>query len=130
MKQRFIHFSQSEFPIILFGTFILLAVALFNGYPLVYSDSGTYIKSGIEGFVPPDRPIIYGLFIAFFSFEYSLWLVILAQNLLTAFVLFEVFKFLKGLGCQYLGYFSGQFQEKELDYSLAEDFSVEKLGRQ
>ncbi len=74
------------------GTLILSIVALYNGYPLVYSDTGTYIYSGFDIFVPFDRPITYGLFLKFFSFKYSTWCVILFQNLLTAFVVWECLK--------------------------------------
>ncbi len=74
------------------GTFILLLVGLYNGYPLVYSDTGTYIYSGFNKFIPVDRPITYGLFIKFFSFNYSLWFVIIVQNLIVAYVMYEVLK--------------------------------------
>jgi hypothetical protein len=81
-------------PVIIIATFILLCVALYNGYPLVYSDTGTYIYSGFDLFVPKDRPVAYGLFIKLFSLNYSLWFVILVQNLITAYLIFEVFKLL------------------------------------
>jgi len=84
---------------VLLGTFILMIVGFYNGYPLVYSDTGTYIYSGFDKFVPNDRPITYGLFLWFFSFRFSLWLVIVAQNLITAYVLYELLKlFLKQKG--------------------------------
>ncbi|NTV83243.1 MAG: hypothetical protein HGA23_02950, partial [Bacteroidales bacterium] len=57
---------------ILCGSVILSIIGLYNGYPLVYSDTGTYIASGLQEFVPNDRPMIYGLFIKLFSFNYSL----------------------------------------------------------
>lgn len=72
------------------GTLILSIIGFYNGYPLVYPDTGTYILSGIERYVPVDRPIMYGLFIQLFSFEYSLWSVVFFQNLITAYVLFEL----------------------------------------
>lgn len=78
------------------GTLILSVVGLFNGYPLVYSDTGTYIYSGFNYFIPKDRPVSYGLFLKFFSLSYSAWFVILIQNLLTAFVLFELINLLIG----------------------------------
>jgi hypothetical protein len=57
--------------------------ALYNGYPLVYSDTGTYIESGFTLETPFDRPIMYGLFIRLFSFGgATLWTVVLAQCLL------------------------------------------------
>ncbi|MFK8101257.1 MAG: hypothetical protein AB8G15_01985, partial [Saprospiraceae bacterium] len=59
---------------ILLGTIILLFVAFYNGYPLVYSDTGTYIQSGFELFVPVDRPLTYGLFLRYTSLGISPWL--------------------------------------------------------
>lgn len=60
-----------QFGWIIFGAFIIAFVGLFNGYPLVYSDTGTYIYSGFDRFIPADRPIVYGLFLKFFSFNFS-----------------------------------------------------------
>ena len=77
---------------LLVGTLLLSIIGLYNGYPLVYSDTGTYIRSGIEIFIPMDRPVTYGLFLHFFSLGWSLWPVIIVQNFLTAFVLFEFMK--------------------------------------
>src|SRR5829696_8859661 len=60
--------------------FFLILPALQNGYPLTYSDTGTYIYSGYEKFVPIDRPVGYGLFIYFFSqLINSLWTIIILQ---------------------------------------------------
>ena len=74
------------------GTLILSVIGLYNGYPLVYSDTGTYIYSGYDKFIPFDRPITYGLFLKFFSFDCSTWFVIIFQNLITSFVIYEVLK--------------------------------------
>ncbi len=54
----------------------------FNGYPFVFSDTGTYINSGFINKVPDDRPIYYGLFIRHISLATSLWLVVFMQCLL------------------------------------------------
>lgn len=80
---------------VLFGTFILSTIGFYNGYPLVYSDTGTYIYSGFDLFVPNDRPLPYGLLILVTSAAYSLWHVVLFQNLLTAWLIFELFKHFK-----------------------------------
>jgi hypothetical protein len=72
------------------GTFILMLIGFYNGYPLVYSDTGTYLYSGFDKFVPMDRPIFYGLFVCLISLKYSLWPVILVQDLITAYVLYEL----------------------------------------
>lgn len=78
------------------GALLLSLIGLYNGYPLVYSDTGTYIYSGFDMFIPVDRPLPYGLFVRFFSFKYSAWFVILFQNLLTAIVIYEAVKLFLG----------------------------------
>ncbi|KAB1064333.1 hypothetical protein [Salibacter halophilus] len=88
------NFKEKAKPIsiVLIGTLILSLIGLYNGYPLVYSDTGTYIYSGFDVFVPNDRPVMYGLFLRFFSFKTSAWFVIFVQNLITSYVLYELFR--------------------------------------
>jgi hypothetical protein len=38
---------------------LLLWPAFWNGYPLVFADSGTYLSQAIERYVGWDRPIFY-----------------------------------------------------------------------
>lgn len=63
---------------------ILIAVwpALYNGFPLVTSDTGTYIHSGLTMSLPIDRPWAYGIFILISSFHTTLWGVILWQGII------------------------------------------------
>ena len=77
---------QRVYPIFLILLFagILLIPAFINGYPFVYSDTGTYISSGFLGEVPTDRPISYGLFLRHSSLSYSLWFTVLTQALLVS----------------------------------------------
>ncbi len=63
---------------------LLLFPAFWNGFPLVYSDTGTYIASGFQGFVPQDRPLAYGFFLRHASLSASLWFTIITQALLAA----------------------------------------------
>lgn len=74
---------------VLLGTLLLLSAALYNGFPLVTSDTGAYIDSGMRMVVPIDRPISYGLFLRLVSFKHSLWFVVVAQSLLLAALLFR-----------------------------------------
>jgi hypothetical protein len=74
--------------LIIAGLLPLISFAIWNGYPLVYSDTGTYIHAGFENLVPDDRPILYGIFIRHLSLKTSLWIVICIQALLTSFSLF------------------------------------------
>lgn len=66
----------------------LMSAALWNGYPIVYSDTASYIISGFHLETLIDRPITYGLFIRACSFNgWSLWTVALAQSMLLAHVI-------------------------------------------
>jgi len=76
----------------LFASFTLLIPAFYNGYPLVYSDTGSYIASGMDLVIPQDRPIMYGLFIRFFSLDFSLWVVVFAQSLIVSYILWHIMK--------------------------------------
>ncbi len=73
---------------VLIATLILLIPALYNGYPFVDWDSGTYIGSAMFPNVPADRPAVYGwLIIRKSSWFDTLWLVIIFQNLVLAYLL-------------------------------------------
>ncbi len=69
---------------IFFGAFILCIPSIYNGYPLVYSDTCTYIDTGFKSVTPLDRPLTYGLFVRHSSLAFSLWFTIVAQSLLVA----------------------------------------------
>ncbi|MBS1645791.1 MAG: hypothetical protein JST67_00480 [Bacteroidetes bacterium] len=76
----------------LLSALVLIIPAFYNGYPLVYSDTGTYIMSGMEFVIPCDRPIMYGLFIRLCSLKISLWFVIYIQSLLLTYILWHFSK--------------------------------------
>jgi hypothetical protein len=63
---------------------LLLWPALWNGYPLVFSDSGTYLSQAVRHYVGWDRPIFYSLFLVPLHLTLTTWPVIVAQALLTA----------------------------------------------
>jgi hypothetical protein len=65
----------------------LLWPALWNCYPLLFSDSGTYISQVVERHLGWDRPPFYALAVVLISLRLSLWPVVLAQGLLTGWVL-------------------------------------------
>ena len=85
-----------QISIILLASAAMLLPAFFNGFPLVYSDTGAYIASGFEGSVPGDRPIFYGLFLRHASLAHSLWFVVAAQAILLSALLFYIFNTLLG----------------------------------
>lgn len=82
------------------GAALLLCwVAFFNGFPLVYSDTGTYLESGLTLETPLDRPITYGLLIRFFSLNgISLWPVIIIQSFLLTFLIWKTIQEFFGEG--------------------------------
>jgi hypothetical protein len=47
---------RSVVPILLSAA-LLLWPALWNGYPLVFSDTGTYLSQAIEHYLGWDRPV-------------------------------------------------------------------------
>lgn len=76
----------------LLAAFTLLIPAFYNGYPLVYSDTGSYIQSGMDLVIPEHRTIMYGLFVRFFSLNFSLWSAVFVQSLIVSYVLWQVTK--------------------------------------
>jgi hypothetical protein len=72
---------------ILLGAVVACFAAFHNDFPLVYSDTGTYLRSGFEGELPIDRPIFYGLFLRHISLSESLWLVVFVQAYITSWVI-------------------------------------------
>ena len=79
--------------LVLTGTLLIMSPALINGFPLVFSDTGTYLLSAFEGVVPADRPYWYGAFIRCASFN-GTWLmgVVVVQALLCALYLRAVMR--------------------------------------
>jgi hypothetical protein len=73
---------------------LLLVPAIYNGYPLVFSDTGTYIRSGFEFSIPADRPVFYGLFLRYSSLGLSFWLSIFIQAVLSALALWKLIEVL------------------------------------
>jgi hypothetical protein len=63
---------------------LLLWPALWNRYPLVFSDSGTYLAQAVNHFVGWDRPVFYSFFLLPLHLTLTTWPVIVAQALLTA----------------------------------------------
>lgn len=85
---------------IVYGLMFLLSIAISimyaigNGFPLLFSDTGTYIYTGMRWILPNDRPAMYGMLIWLFSFRFSLWLVVIAQ---AAVINYLIFLFIKNV---------------------------------
>lgn len=82
---------------IVIAAILLMADSFYNGFPIVYSDTSTYIASGLELETPTDRPITYGLFLRAASLNgTSLWFVIFFQSLILAYLIFMLSKHVLG----------------------------------
>ena len=66
--------------------------AIWNGYPLVFADTGTYLGQALIGYVGWDRPPFYSLFLQALHWRVSLWPVVLGQGLLMAHLLHLVLR--------------------------------------
>lgn len=69
-----------------FGALLLLGAALLNGYPLVFYDSGDYIAMSFSFEPIVYRTIPYALFLRATHWGLTLWLPVIAQALLAAWV--------------------------------------------
>lgn len=66
---------------------LLLWPAVWNGYPIVFADSGTYLSQAVHRYLGWDRPAFYSLFILPLHLTVTTWPVVIVQALLTAGVL-------------------------------------------
>jgi hypothetical protein len=73
---------------------MLLWVAVFNGYPVFFPDSGQYLWVSFDLQPPIYRTIGYSIFIRLVSFGTSPWLVVIAQSVIAIFILHSAFDFI------------------------------------
>jgi hypothetical protein len=76
------------------AVYLLLWIAIFNGYPTVYDDTGEYLSISFTAWQSPYRSIIYSLFIRLASWGMTPWLIVLAQCAITIYVLRAVFEYI------------------------------------
>jgi hypothetical protein len=72
--------------------YLLLWVAVLNGYPVFFSDSAGYLKVSFTLLQPIFRTISYSVFIRLINFETSPWLVVIVQSVIAIFVLHSAFR--------------------------------------
>ena len=90
--------------------FLSIWPAIWNGYPILYMDSGWYIGDAFWGYTPRNYALAYPYFIRAAAMIYpSLWMVVLLQAALMVYTLFQL---LDALG------FARQFSKKFLISSL------------
>jgi len=78
--------SHGIAPILLAAALLLWPAAL-NGYPLVFSDTGTYLSQAVHHYLGWDRPVFYSLFMLPLHLTLTTWPVIVVQALLAAYTL-------------------------------------------
>ena len=70
--------------VVLLGALPFIWPALWNGYPLVYSDTNVFISQPAPGYFNWDKPFIYGPWMLLVHGWQSLWGVALAQAILVS----------------------------------------------
>jgi hypothetical protein len=65
---------------------MLLAPALWNGYPLLQSDTGGYLARWYEGYLVPSRSTVFGLYLHYGEASYF-WVNLASQALATMWIL-------------------------------------------
>jgi hypothetical protein len=82
---------------------VLLWPAIWNGYPIVFADTGTYLSQAIHLYLGWDRPPFYSLFILPLHMTISTWPIVGAQALLAGWVLLRVVRiFLPAIPARWL----------------------------
>jgi hypothetical protein len=86
--------SPSESLVLGIAVYLLLWIAIFNGYPTVYDDTGEYLAISFSPWQSPYRSIIYSFFIRLASWGMTPWLIVLAQCAMTIYVLRAAFDYI------------------------------------
>ncbi|MCK9918881.1 hypothetical protein MXD81_58135 [Microbacteriaceae bacterium K1510] len=69
----------------IFSVSLLLAPAVWNGFPLLQWDTGGYLARTYESILVPSRPVAYGLILRA-GVPFAFWPVLLVQSLLTVWI--------------------------------------------
>lgn len=65
---------------------LLLWPAVWNGYPIIFADTGTYLSQAIHRYLGWDRPPFYSLFMLPLHLTVTTWPVVVAQALMAVWV--------------------------------------------
>ena len=66
---------------------MFLGVAFWNGFPLMFYDTGAYLAEGISGAFLVERSPVYSLLLLFTGGAFSLWPVVILQAVMTAYMI-------------------------------------------
>ncbi|HWU25294.1 MAG TPA: hypothetical protein VN154_02715 [Rhizomicrobium sp.] len=71
---------------------LLLALALWNGFPFIFYDTGAYVLEGLGHVFLAERSPVYSLFLDYTDASTSLWFVVSIQSLIVAFTIVETLR--------------------------------------
>ncbi len=77
----------ARFAAVVTAALMLVWPGFWNGYPLVFSDSGTYLGQALQIYLGWDRPPFYSAFLFATHWRLTLWGPVLAQGLIVAHLL-------------------------------------------
>ncbi len=63
---------------------LFLGIAFWNGFPLMFYDTGAYLEQGLTGAFLVERSPVYSFLLRFAGGGFSLWPVVILQSLMTA----------------------------------------------
>ena len=69
---------------------MFLSVAMWNGFPLIFYDTGAYILEGLGHVFLVERAPVYAEFLFLTGARFSLWPVVVLQALMTSYLVLEV----------------------------------------
>jgi hypothetical protein len=81
---------------VILGAALLIWPAFFNGYPLLFSDSGGFLHQTLGPLMLWDKPYIYGPFLHAFHWRISLWGPVIAQGLMLSHLLWLTQRVMRG----------------------------------
>jgi hypothetical protein len=96
--------GRREAAAIAASALLLSWVSFYNGYPLVFSDTGTYLGQALQRYLGWDRPVFYSFLLLALHWSTTLWAVPLAQGGIVAWL---VWLSLRCLGAPGLWRFAG-----------------------
>jgi hypothetical protein len=64
--------------------------SIWNGFPIVFADTGTYLSQAIHHYAGWDRPVFYSLFMLPLHLTVTVWPVVIVQALLAAWIMWLV----------------------------------------
>ena len=69
---------------------MFLSVAVWNGFPLIFYDTGAYVLEGLGHVFVVERAPVYAELLLFAGARFSLWPIVVLQALMTSYMILEV----------------------------------------